>query len=124
MPGGDRTGPMGMGPMTGRGAGFCAGFGAPGYANPVFGYGRGVGRGMGRGRRFGRGRGLGRGWWRGGPGAPAGGWTPVGAANPWAPPSPDQELEALKAQAGAMQRSLDQINGQIETLTRQSEADG
>lgn len=24
MPGGDRTGPMGMGPMTGRRAGFCA----------------------------------------------------------------------------------------------------
>ncbi|MCD6310782.1 MAG: DUF5320 domain-containing protein, partial [Candidatus Eremiobacteraeota bacterium] len=24
MPGGDGTGPMGMGPMTGRGMGFCA----------------------------------------------------------------------------------------------------
>ena len=32
MPGGDRTGPMGQGPMTGRGAGYCAGFGMPGYA--------------------------------------------------------------------------------------------
>ncbi|MFW5971797.1 MAG: DUF5320 domain-containing protein, partial [Desulfovermiculus sp.] len=30
MPGGDRTGPMGMGPMTGRGAGFCAGMNQPG----------------------------------------------------------------------------------------------
>ena len=30
MPGGDGTGPMGMGPMTGRGAGYCAGFAAPG----------------------------------------------------------------------------------------------
>ena len=29
MPRGDGTGPMGMGPMTGRGAGFCAGLGAP-----------------------------------------------------------------------------------------------
>lgn len=28
MPRGDRTGPMGMGPMTGRGAGYCGGFGA------------------------------------------------------------------------------------------------
>ena len=26
MPGGDRTGPLGMGPMTGRGLGYCTGF--------------------------------------------------------------------------------------------------
>jgi uncharacterized protein DUF5320 len=32
MPGGDGTGPMGMGPMTGRAAGYCAGNGAPGFA--------------------------------------------------------------------------------------------
>ena len=30
MPRGDRTGPQGMGPMTGRGAGLCAGFNMPG----------------------------------------------------------------------------------------------
>ena len=35
MPRGDGTGPVGMGRMTGRGAGFCAGFAAPGCANPV-----------------------------------------------------------------------------------------
>jgi len=35
MPFGDGTGPRGMGPMTGRGAGFCAGFPAPGFANPI-----------------------------------------------------------------------------------------
>ncbi|NLV49386.1 MAG: DUF5320 domain-containing protein, partial [Clostridiales bacterium] len=35
MPRGDGTGPMGMGRMTGRGAGYCAGFAAPGYSNPV-----------------------------------------------------------------------------------------
>ena len=56
MPGGDRTGPNGMGPMTGRGAGYCAGYQVPGYTNPVgsrgfgaFGRGRGMGRGRGRG---------------------------------------------------------------------------
>jgi len=56
MPRGDGTGPMGMGPMTGRGAGYCAGFGMPGYMNP--GSGRGYGRGVGRvfGPGFGRGR--------------------------------------------------------------------
>ncbi|MGB9888435.1 MAG: DUF5320 domain-containing protein [Anaerolineae bacterium] len=30
MPAGDRTGPMGMGPMTGRRAGYCAGYANPG----------------------------------------------------------------------------------------------
>ncbi|MBN1626509.1 MAG: DUF5320 domain-containing protein, partial [Deltaproteobacteria bacterium] len=58
MPGGDGTGPNGMGSMTGRGAGWCAGFNTPGYANssPVQGFGRGRGfyggrGGGGRGRR-------------------------------------------------------------------------
>ena len=62
MPGGDGTGPIGQGPMSGRAAGFCAGYQMPGYANPH--YGRGLGRGWGRdfGRGYwGRGRGLG---WR------------------------------------------------------------
>ncbi|MFW6301852.1 MAG: DUF5320 domain-containing protein, partial [Bacillota bacterium] len=43
MPGGDRTGPVGAGPMTGRGAGYCNGFNRPGSFRP--------GAGMGRGRR-------------------------------------------------------------------------
>jgi hypothetical protein len=53
MPRGDRTGLMGMGPMTGRSAGFCADYNTPGFANPVsrrglcgFGIGRGRGRGI------------------------------------------------------------------------------
>jgi len=49
MPSGDGTGPAGMGPMTGRGRGFCAGFNVPGYMNP--GFRRGFGRGFGRGFR-------------------------------------------------------------------------
>ncbi|HEY33099.1 MAG TPA: DUF5320 domain-containing protein [Dehalococcoidia bacterium] len=58
MPFGDGTGPRGMGPMTGRGAGYCAGFGRPGFASLMprrrwFSFGwRGWGRGRGRG--FGR----------------------------------------------------------------------
>jgi len=35
MPGGDRTGPIGAGPMTGRGAGYCAGYNMPGIMLPV-----------------------------------------------------------------------------------------
>ena len=52
MPFGDGTGPRGMGPMTGRGAGYCAGFGQPGFANPVPGRG-GVGFGFGWRRPYG-----------------------------------------------------------------------
>jgi len=90
MPFGDGTGPAGLGPMTGRAAGFCAGFGVPGYMNPFAGraglygagapaigpYGAGsygyripygvrvnpwLRRGFGFGRGFGRGWGGGRG---------------------------------------------------------------
>jgi len=55
MPRGDRTGPWGQGPMTGRGTGYCAGFPGPGFMSP------GSGLGFGRGA-FGRGFGRGRGW--------------------------------------------------------------
>ena len=56
MPSGDKTGPSGLGRMTGRAAGYCSGFSVPGFMNPIDGYGRGLGRGRGRGggRRFGR----------------------------------------------------------------------
>ena len=57
MPRGDRTGPEGLGPMTGRAAGYCAGYDVPGFANPVGGRG-GFGRGMGYGRGFRRGFGY------------------------------------------------------------------
>ena len=83
MPGLDKRGPMGQGPMTGRKMGRCANFGAnlksqtdsenknpdeepienlPGRG---FGYGWGGGFGRGRGSGFGRGRGgrgRGMGW--------------------------------------------------------------
>ena len=62
MPRGDRTGPWGLGPMTGRAAGYCAGYPVPGYMNPIPGWGWGMGRGRGRGWGRGFGRGFGR-WW-------------------------------------------------------------
>ena len=34
MPRGDRTGPTGRGPRTGRGLGYCTGNDSPGYSNP------------------------------------------------------------------------------------------
>lgn len=70
MPFGDGTGPLGLGPMTGRKAGYCAGYPVPGFMNP---YVPGFGRGFFWRRAFfgypffgfGRGRGFGRGFfWR------------------------------------------------------------
>ncbi|RKD31186.1 DUF5320 domain-containing protein [Thermohalobacter berrensis] len=58
MPRGDRTGPYGEGPMTGRGMGYCRGLAAPGYTRSNRrGFGRGFGRGyIGKGFRRGFGR--------------------------------------------------------------------
>jgi uncharacterized protein DUF5320 len=42
MPRGDRTGPAGFGPMTGRGAGYCNGINQPVFMNT----GRRIGRGF------------------------------------------------------------------------------
>jgi hypothetical protein len=47
MPGGDGTGPMGEGPMTGRAAGYCAGNSQAGFANSMPRMGLGLGRGRG-----------------------------------------------------------------------------
>lgn len=55
MPGGDRTGPMGGGPMTGWGRGFCSEPEGPRFAGGGYG---------GRGRGFGRGGGGGGWGWR------------------------------------------------------------
>ena len=115
MPGGNRTGPAGMGPMTGRGAGFCAGFGAPGYANPVGGRGFfGRGRGMGRGRGFGRGFG----WAGAGYGSPAWGGD-VGTYPVDQALTTEQELKGLKGQAESLEDSLNQIKARIEALQSQ-----
>jgi len=106
MPAGDGTGPMGLGPMTGRGAGQCAGFDMPGYMNPI--PGRGMGYGFGRGR--GRGRGRRNGYYATGlpGGGPAYGVPPV--------PTPPQETETLKAQAAQMERALNDILKRISEL--------
>lgn len=115
MPRGDRTGPAGMGPMTGRGAGYCAGFQVPGFANPVGGrghLGRGRGGGWGRGRGFGRGFG----WAGAGYGRPGWGAVPFSPAVPMA--SPEQELADLKQQAEYFRNALDEIGKRIEEVEK------
>ena len=57
MPRGDRTGPLGDGPMTGRQLGYGAGYDGPGYTKV---HGTGLGRCfLGRSGRFGQGYGKG-----------------------------------------------------------------
>ncbi len=127
MPAGDGTGPMGMGPMTGRAAGYCGGYGAPGYANPLPGRGGWGGGGWGRGWRH-------RNWYyaTGVPGwarfgyapawgaPPAWGAAPPGAYGPYAtPPTPEQEVQVLKKQAEWLQRQLDDIGQCIEELQQE-----
>jgi hypothetical protein len=108
MPGGDRTGPVGMGPMTGRAAGFCAGYPVPGYANAV------GGRGF-----WGRGRGCGGGWgrrnWYHATGLPFWARTTPGA---FPAPSVEQERESLRQQSQYLQESLDAINRRVEELEK------
>ena len=122
MPGGDGTGPAGLGPMTGRAAGYCAGYTAPGYASVI---GRrgfwGGGRGGGWGRRnWFYASGL-TGWqraslgWSPFPGPAAG--PPVFAVSPSAPSgNREQQLDALKGQADYLENALEGIRRQIEEL--------
>ena len=102
MPRGDRTGPMGMGPKTGRGMGYCNGFAAPGAMNQAgFAGGRGCGyrhmafvAGMPGRARY---------------GVPA------------APGAAFDEKAALRSQAEALNAQLTQINQRLNDLTQDDE---
>jgi len=114
MPWGDGTGPAGLGPMTGRAAGYCAGYSVPGYANP---YGRGLGRGGGRGW----GRGMGRGWGWGyapyGYAPPVAPWGPPGTVAPWGQsPTREQETEFLKDQQDLLKKQIEDIDKRLQEL--------
>ena len=97
MPRGDRTGPLGAGPMTGRAAGLCAGNVAPGHANFGGGRGRGMGGGFGRGQS--------RGW--AGPATSA--------------PTAEQELAVLRQQAQQLRADMESVQGRIQTLEAKPE---
>ena len=118
MPGGDGTGPRGLGPMTGRAAGLCAGYPVPGYMNPIpgkGGFGRGRGRGLGHG--FGRGWGRGFGWDRDSWGFLAGGYSGYPEI------TPKQEADMLKEEANALQEEMKSINDRIQALETAAKAE-
>ena len=104
MPRGNGTGPAGLGSMTGRGMGYCAGYGAPGFMTPGSGLGRGWGRGWGRG--YGRGFGGGR----------------FGGYNPYYPaftPSKKEETEMLSEEAAVLEDELKAIKVRLAELKGQ-----
>ena len=119
MPRGNRTGPAGWGPQTGRGLGYCAGYDAPGYANPAPGFGRGRGgRGAGPGWRGGAGRGWRHEYYA--TGLPR--WARYDYAPDWAyglygpPMREEQETELLRNQAEALKRELEAITKRLDEL--------
>jgi hypothetical protein len=116
MPRGDGTGPAKMGPMTGRTAGYCAGYITPGFANPQVGAARRGGAfsgGFARGRRHRNmyyATGL-PGWARFDPYADAG-------AVPNPPDySAEDEIAQLKEQAQILKEQLDDISARISQMT-------
>ncbi|MBD3383553.1 hypothetical protein GF407_01390 [candidate division KSB1 bacterium] len=114
MPAGDGTGPAGMGPMTGRAAGYCTGYGVPGHMNPGPGRGRGFGRGMRMGFRGGRGPMWGHGYSPYWYGAPVAYNTPATAA-----PTAQQEIDVLRSQAEYFENMLKEISQRIDELEKQ-----
>lgn len=106
MPRGDGTGPMGMGAMTGRGAGYCTGAVSRGYG------GFGFGRGQRRGGRWSAGWGMGPWYGRGIQrlGVPARtAWAPVVAG-------PDAEKQWLQQQAAALQADLEIVKQRLSAM--------
>lgn len=98
MPGGDRTGPEGQGPFTGRGSGDCG----P-VEQPRFGFGGWFRRG--------------RGWrhWARATGKP--GWLRFGG---WGTPqAPMDESAMLKSQAEQLQARMDEVQRRLAEIEKE-----
>ncbi|PNX53533.1 MAG: hypothetical protein BV458_03945 [Thermoplasmata archaeon M9B2D] len=112
MPSGDRTGPWGLGPRTGRAAGYCTEYNVPGYANPAFGrwFGRCWGRGFGRGF-WGRARGY---WGRGVYPNPAPYYP-----EPHIEPSREEEKTYLENMIKGLEEELKLIQERLQELSKE-----
>lgn len=116
-----------MGPMTGRGMGFCAGNDRPGYMIPGPAYGPGYGRGNGPG--WGAGRGHGRGFrhrsWYGAAGAQR--WGRPVAPGQWAPQqegpgnAPEAEARMLRDEVEIMEKELEQARRRLQELEKDTQ---
>ncbi len=99
-----------MGPLTGRGAGYCGGNDTPGYANP----GRALRMGWGAGG--GRGRGWRHRYWYNATGVP--GWARWGVVPDAPAPTGEQETQISKGQVDWLKQQLDEIGQRLEELER------
>ena len=106
MPGFNRTGPAGAGPMTGGGRGFC-GSGATAYNPRQF-------WGVGRGSRRGCGRGFG--WGYGFRTLQGSAYPPVSGYAPQA--DFGAEMQNLKSRADILKTELDRIENRISELDK------
>jgi len=103
-----------MGPMTGRGAGYCAGYDAPGFANPAFGRGGGGGAyGWGRGWRHQYcATGL-PGWMRGGAG-----WGAVGFAGAYAPATGIAPEDARRLEIHSLRERSEHFRSVVQSMEK------
>ncbi len=107
IPRGNRTGPWGQGPRTGRALGYCAGYPTPGYTKgPRMGWGSGI-----RGGR-------GRGWWN----YPGFFNQPIElpsiALPPWTPQySPEDESKYLEESLNVLKKEIEMIEKRLEELS-------
>ncbi len=122
MPRGDRTGPEGMGPKTGRGLGHCTGYSTPGFTKGpgrglARGFGRGIGRGLVRGfrgssrRRFFPGREM----------IPVNiGMSRVAQEEPYYRTyDKEDEIEDLKDYSESLKRELEEVESRLEELSEE-----
>jgi len=110
MPGFDRSGPMGAGPMTGGNRGMCT---RPANVVDRSMCARGYGYGHGTGFR----RGGGRGWGQcAGPAYRGYGSLPDSGYST----NTIDEIEMLRSNADAMQRSLEALQGKIAELEKEN----
>jgi len=93
MPRGDRTGPEGMGSMTGRRSGYCTGSNQPGFMNNI----RRIGRGFSGYFRNGAGR------------SGAGYYNRNTNAQAYESPQLEQEIRDLKEQLNKIEARLSEL---------------
>jgi len=109
MPGFDRRGPLGQGPMTGRGLGLCSGYSRPfGLRGPGLAWKHGW-YGRGRGFGFGRGLGFGRGYGRG--------YYPAYPVDyPAYEPAPREEEKMLKDYVSELEEELSAVKKRLQEI--------
>jgi hypothetical protein len=110
MPTGDRTGPLGLGPRSGHGAGYCGGAAAPGFFTRASGPGFGFGAGRGWRHRY---------WARTLPG-----WMRSGTLPTLFSESESAEVlkEILTRRVNELEQEISLAKQRLERLTREKDA--